>query len=360
MYLLLVGALALLGPLRCPAQTAPPALQITAPASGTVVAPGQTVSVTVVASGGTFSQVGLIAEYPIGFSSLLTAAPFQFSVTVPANAGVGTYHLTAVGNAGQSSLVESYPVTLYVERADSPTAIAIQPSTIILEAQGQQMPLQVLATFSDGTVQDVSGSSQLSYSSSNAAVATANARGWVSAVGTGGTSISVSYARAASAGVAVSVSALTTTASPASLSFSNTTTSTTSAAQPVIITNSSSANLTLANVTISGDFTETDNCSGQTIAAGGTCTINVKYAPMQIGQEGGQLTIVNGFDVVPLTVSLSGTGISATGATLVASLTHTGSITVGQSGLTYSLSVQEPVGDRSITKYLTVRSGSVL
>ena len=132
--LFVLGALILVGGvLRSAAQ----ALQITAPASGVVVAPGQTVSVTVVSSGGTFSQVGVVAEYPIGFSNLLTAPPFQFSVAVPATAAVGAYHLTAVGAAGQASLIYSQPVTLYVERSDSPVGITVQPSTITFEAQGQ-------------------------------------------------------------------------------------------------------------------------------------------------------------------------------------------------------------------------------
>jgi hypothetical protein len=270
---------------------------------------------------------------------VLTAAPFQFSITVPAGAPIGAYHLTAVGNAGQSSLVESAPVTLYVETSASPTSITIQPPTIIFEAQGEQIPLQVLGTFADGTVGDLSGSSQLAFGSSNTAAATVSTTGVVTAVGMGSASISVSYGSGTAAGIPVTVSAPTVTVSPASLVFPNTATGATSTAQPVVVTNSSSASIALSSVTISGDFSETDNCSGKTIAPAGTCTINVTYAPTLIGQEGGQLTIVNSLDVVPLTVPLSGTGISATSATLVASLTDSGNFTLGQSGATYSISI---------------------
>jgi Big-like domain-containing protein/VCBS repeat protein len=352
--LLLLGAFAVIGPGRQGLAQAPqPALEITAPATGTVVVPGQTLSVTVASSGGTFSQVGLVAEYPIGFSNLLTAPPFQYSITVPANAAVGTYHLTAVGATGQSSLIESQPVTIYVERSEAPVAISVQPSTIVFEAQGQQVPLQVLGTFSDGTVQDLTGSSQLAFSSSNSAVATVSPRGVVSAVGSGSSPMLVSYARAAAAGVQVSVSGLTTTASPSTLNFSNTTVGASTAAQAVVVTNAGSASVTFASVTATGDFKEMDNCSGQTIGPGGTCTVNVTYSPTLIGQEGGQLTVTNGFDVVPLTVPLSGIGVSATSATLIATLTDSGNLTLGQSGATYSLSVQN-IGNGPLSGVITV------
>ena len=164
----------------------------------------------------------------------------------------------------------------------------------------------MLGTFADGSVQDLTGSSQLSFSSSATPVASASATGVITAAAPGDASIFVTYARSASAGVTVIVSPLNVTASPADLSFANTTVGQTSATQSVTVTNQSAASLTLSSVAISGDFSETDNCSGQAVASGGTCSITVKYAPTMIGQEGGQLTVSNSVDLLPLTVPLSG------------------------------------------------------
>jgi NedA-like, galactose-binding domain len=56
-------------------------------------------------------------------------------------------------------------------------------------------------------------------------------------------------------------------------------------------------------VTVSGDYTQTNNCT--TIAAGGSCTVNVSFRPTASGTRTGTLTITsNG----ATTVALSGTG----------------------------------------------------
>src|SRR6185312_1467401 len=322
-------------------------LRIDAPAGGSVAAPGQTVTVSVTASGATFSQVGIVAENPIDFSNLLTAPPYQFQIVIPTTTPAGTYHLTALGTAGQGSLVESQPVTIYVEPAANPVGISIQPVSLIFDAQGQQVPLQVVASYSGDVVQDVSGSSQWSYSSSDPAVVSVDPNGVVTAAGPGTASISVSYARAASAAVLASVRPLTLTAAPASLTFDDTNLGATSTAQSVNVTNTSGISLSVMSAAISGDFTEADHCSGKTLVAGGVCSIDVTYAPASAGQAGGQLTLVNSIDIVPLTVQLSGTGVSTTAATLLANLSRNAfplpmgaPLSAGQSGIEYSLSVQ--------------------
>jgi len=342
------GALAL-GGLSCLAQT----LQITAPQDGVVVAPGQTIFVMVAAAGGTFTQVGVVGQNPIGFSSLLTSAPFQFSITLPSTISVGLYHLTAVGNAGTNSLIMSSAITLNVETATSPVSIAASPASLILGVLGQRTPIQVVATFPDASTANVTGSSQISYTSSNTAVATVSPTGIVTAVGTGSASISATYARAASVGVPITVLPFRTTTSPTSLAFGNTAIGATSSQQAVTLTNSGSSSLNAITVAASGDFTETDNCAGKTIASGGTCTVNVTYAPTMAGPENGQLSIINGFDVVPLSVALSGVGISTSSGTLTVSVTHSGTLSTGQSGLAYSISVNN-VGQGAFSGSATI------
>jgi len=79
-------------------------LQITSPADGTTVNPGQTLTVTVNASG-TFQQVILIGSNPMGFSQMLSNPPYQFTIQIPTTISPGWYSLTAdsVTSPGQGA-----------------------------------------------------------------------------------------------------------------------------------------------------------------------------------------------------------------------------------------------------------------
>jgi hypothetical protein len=75
---------------------AQPTLRITSPRNGAVVNSGQTLTVSVNASG-TFSKVVIVGEGRIGFTKYLTAPPYQFSISIPANMASGMFALTAIG-----------------------------------------------------------------------------------------------------------------------------------------------------------------------------------------------------------------------------------------------------------------------
>jgi hypothetical protein len=66
--------------------------------------------------------------------------------------------------------------------------------------------------------------------------------------------------------------------SPSSLTFSGQLLGTTSAAQSVTLSNTGTAALTLANISTTGDFSQSNNC-GVNVAASGSCTINVTFTP---------------------------------------------------------------------------------
>ena len=65
---------------------------------------------------------------------------------------------------------------------------------------------------------------------------------------------------------------------PAALTFSGQAVQTVSSAQAVTVTNTGTTSLTVSNISLSGDFLETDNC-GNPIAANGTCQISVTFDP---------------------------------------------------------------------------------
>ncbi len=60
-------------------------------------------------------------------------------------------------------------------------------------------------------------------------------------------------------------------------------------------------------ITVSGDFSETDNCQGATVPPGASCAIQVTFTPTQTGSRTGVLTINANVAGGELTVSLSGT-----------------------------------------------------
>jgi hypothetical protein len=185
-----VGALCLLSVRPADAQTA---IQITAPASGTRVAPGATVTVSVsLGPGVTVSEALILGENPIGLSNPLTAAPFQFPITIPTNINAGLYHLTADAIGSQGQDLQSASIVIDVEPSGSITSMLIQPGIILFKFSGDSLPVRVLGTLLAGGQVDLTESTLITYTSSNTKVATVSGTGVVTAIGPGTASITVS------------------------------------------------------------------------------------------------------------------------------------------------------------------------
>ncbi|WP_042426418.1 choice-of-anchor D domain-containing protein [Streptacidiphilus anmyonensis] len=95
------------------------------------------------------------------------------------------------------------------------------------------------------------------------------------------------------------------TASPSALNFGSVATGATSAAQTVTVSNPTSSAASVSSIATTGDFAQTNTC-GNSIAAGGSCTVGVTFSPTAAGSRSGNLTVNAGG--VTNTVSLSGTG----------------------------------------------------
>jgi hypothetical protein len=119
---------------------------------------------------------------------------------------------------------------------------------------------------------------------------------------------------------------------PLGLVFNNQLVGTTSASQSVTITNPSTLAMSITNLSISNNWTQTNNCL-PFIAASGSCTINVSFAPTASGPLTGMLTLSDYASNSPQTVSLSGTGLVP-----VVSLSSTSLTFAGQSVSTTSAS----------------------
>jgi hypothetical protein len=162
--------------------------------------------------------------------------------------------------------------------------------------------------------------------------------------GTGQQSVTADYAGdtnfAASTSAAVMLTGTGTepvaAVSSSTLTFAALLVKSTSSAETVTLSNTGNAALAIASISISGDFSQTNNC-GSSVSAGGSCTINVTFAPTAGGSRSGTLTLTDNSDNSSgstQTVALTGTGMDFT----LTTSTSTVSVSQGQSA-TYTVSV---------------------
>jgi hypothetical protein len=121
----------------------------------------------------------------------------------------------------------------------------------------------------------------------------------------------------------------TAAASPASLTFIGTPVGTLSAPLTLTIENTGTIALATTSITVSGDFTETDNCVNQSIRAGSSCAIQVEYIPSALGQSSGSLTLFANIQGGQLQAGLEGTGTPSGTVTLSPNPLSFGSVEVG-------------------------------
>lgn len=106
---------------------------------------------------------------------------------------------------------------------------------------------------------------------------------------------------------AISLSSMT-------LSFGTQSVGSSSAAQTVTVTSSGQATLTLGTLTLGGaaggDFTRAGTCAdGTSVPAGGSCTIQLSFAPTAVGTRSGTLTVTSNASNGNPTVALSGSAV---------------------------------------------------
>ena len=94
---------------------------------------------------------------------------------------------------------------------------------------------------------------------------------------------------------------------PASLTFGAQAVGTTSLPQTVTLANTGGAPLSVASITTTGSFAETNNC-GASVAGGASCSISVTFTPSQTGAATGTLSVSDNAAGSPQTASLSGNG----------------------------------------------------
>lgn len=128
---------------------------------------------------------------------------------------------------------------------------------------------------------------------------------------------------------------------PLALQFGSQTVATSSQPQNILLSNTGTGALSISAITISGDFSQTNNC-GSGLAAGGSCTVAVTFRPTSAGTRTGSLTIQDNASGSPQSVPLSGTGVAATSDFSITGSVTSATIKAGSTA-TYSLTVS-PLG----------------
>jgi hypothetical protein len=160
-------------------------LRITDPPSYTVVNPGQTVSVTVEASGGLFTSVIFVTpdHTKVNGEAVLSSPPYRFSFTVsssvlaPGIQGGGVLGTLVQGHATANMVID-------IERSDPPKAISVDRDQLELSV-GDGLPIQVFGVYGDGAKLLLTKSTRTKYEVDSPRVISVDASGAVTALAPG-------------------------------------------------------------------------------------------------------------------------------------------------------------------------------
>ncbi len=154
-----------------------------------------------------------------------------------------------------------------------------------------------------------------------------------------------------SAGTALTAAA----PSPASLAFPSQVFDTSSSPLTVTLENTGSLPLSPTAISMTGSFSEIDNCVNQTVAAGANCSVQVTFTPQATGPLTGEMTIFANVYGGQLTVDLSGTGAPAGVVNLTPATVAFGQVEVGATSAPLQVTVANssaapiPISSLSVT-----------
>jgi len=126
--------------------------------------------------------------------------------------------------------------------------------------------------------------------------------------------------------------------SATSLTFTSQALGSTSAPQTITMTNTGTAALTIASITVTGDFAQLDTC-GTGLAPAASCAINVTFTPTAAGSRTGLLTITDNAASSPQVVNLGGGG-----ADFLFSASPTSASVFAGGSVTYTITVTPTFG----------------
>ena len=144
--------------------------------------------------------------------------------------------------------------------------------------------------------------------------------------------------------------------SDSSLVFSPQLVGHTSSERQIQVTNPRSEPVTIQNISVTGDFNQTNNCSGS-LEAGQSFTINVTFTPSVAGTRSGALLISNSASPVAQQVNLSGEGVTnAPVASFSPASFDFGTVAVGQTSPTGTVTLTN-IGNVALNIHAFALSG---
>ncbi len=151
--------------------------------------------------------------------------------------------------------------------------------------------------------------------------------------------------------------------SPTSLTFSSQADNTASAAQTITLTNTGNGALTLNSIAISGtnsgDFAQTNTCTGTVAASGGNCTISVTFTPTAVGSRSASVVFTDNASGSPQSVPLTGTGIAGSGTLSLSPTTLAfGNVAKGSTSLAQTVTISNTNTSQVLNVTGIVISGS--
>ncbi|MGB6746077.1 MAG: choice-of-anchor D domain-containing protein [Terracidiphilus sp.] len=153
-------------------------------------------------------------------------------------------------------------------------------------------------------------------------------------------------------------------ATPATLNFGSQTVGTASAAQTVTLENTGSIALSVTSITANGAFSEIDGCVNVAVPVGGSCTIEVAFAPTATGQQTGELIVQANVYGGQLTVDLDGTGTPAGPVSVAPDIVSFGPVAAGSTSAALPVSVTNssgsavPITSIAVTAPFTIASNA--
>jgi hypothetical protein len=145
---------------------------------------------------------------------------------------------------------------------------------------------------------------------------------------------------------------------PASLTFPNQAVTTTSAAMNFTATNSGGSPISISSIAVTGtnasNFAQTNNC-GASLAAGGSCTVSVKFTPSANGSRTAAITFTDSAPGSPQSVSLQGVGFTPTPAVTLS----TSAIAFGNQTVSTQSNPQVVIVMNTGTAALTISTGTM-
>ncbi len=329
----------------------PPTVAITFPTSGATVAG----SVMVTANAA--DNVGVIGvQFQLDGTNLgaeATTAPWHVTWDT-STASLGSHTLTATARDAAGNRTTSAPVSVTVT---PPPSFVISPTSLSFGAQqinttsstqsvtfanNGQVSFSVSSVTSSG---DFSQTNNCVTTFAPGASCTINVTFTPTVRGpeTGTLSISGSFsAMAQTVSLSGTGQALLSSLAPSSLTFPGQQIGTSSPAQTVTYTNTGDLALSIAGITTTGDFAQTNNC-GSSLAPSVSCVINVTFTPTASGARSGVVNVSSNSNPAVSSASLTGTGIAPVASFSPSSLTYSAQ-PIGTSSAAQSVSLSNTGG----------------